>query len=238
MQPFWLVRDFCDIYLTSSQSFATLVSRNKQNYQPMKKTNLSSCVSALVLAAALFAATFPAAGQSILININQANPSAVQFIAVGANSFANSSVNNLFGVDLISYFTIAPASVASPVGGTLTPTGTTVAYNQWFPDNLNVANNVDLNLYAISTSQVQNFSTLSQAFTNSAIINLSGLLASLPITGTQGNIFSGDIRSPGSLIGKWVVVPEPSVEAQVALGAMVLAGLALVRRSRRVTARQ
>jgi len=204
----------------------------------MKKINWSSCSSALVLAAGLFAATFPAAGQSILININEANLSAVQFIAVGNNSFANSSVNNLFGMDLISYFTIAPAAAAGAVTGTLTPTGTTVPYNQWFPDNLNVVNNVDLNMYVTSTPQVQAFSTLSQAFTNTATINLSSLLADLPATGATGNIFSGDVRSPGVLIGRWVVVPEPPVEAQLALGAMVFAGLALVRRARRVAARR
>ncbi len=204
----------------------------------MKKTNLSSCSSALVLAAGLFAATFPAAGQSILININEANPSAVQFIAVANNAFAASSINNLFGVDLISYFTLAPASVAGTVTGTLIPAGTTPAYNQWFPDNLNVANNVDLNLFVTTTSQVQTFTTTSPAFTGTATINLLSLLASLPSTGTQGNIFSGDIRSPGTLIGKWVVVPEPSVEAQLALDAMVFAGLVLVRRARRVAARR
>jgi hypothetical protein len=40
------------------------------------------------------------------------------------------------------------------------------------------------------------------------------------------------------LIGNWTVVPEPPVEAQLALGAMLLAGLAFVRRSCRVAARR
>jgi hypothetical protein len=206
----------------------------------MKKISLSSCSSALVLAAGLFAATFPAAGQSILININEANPSAVQFIATVTVPLVNdSSQNNFFGVDLLSYFTVAPAAVAGVATGTLVPAGTTTAYNQWFPDNLHVANNVDLNLYATTTSQTQTFSTSSPAFTGTAIINLSALFANLPITGASGNIYSGDAHSPaGVLIGRWVVVPEPSVEAQLALGAMVFAGLALVRRARRVAARR
>ena len=200
----------------------------------MKTPNSSSCLSALVLAVGLFAATFPAAGQSILININEANPSAVQFITTGNNSFAASSVNNFFGVDLISYFTAAPATAAGVVTGTLVPAGTSNAYNGWFADNLTTVFNVDLNLYNSSVAQLQTFSTSSPAFAGTATIDLSAWLASLPATGASGNIFSGDIRSPGVLIGRWTVVPEPPVEAQLGLGAMLLAATGFFRRSRRV----
>ena len=201
----------------------------------MKKISLSSCSAALVLAAGLFAATLPAAGQSILININQGNPSAVQFTATVNNSFANdSSQFNTFGVDLINYFTAATAA-GGFVTGTLTPAGTSVAYDTWSPDNLHFGNNVDLNLYNNSTVQVQTFSTSSRAFTGTAIISLSGY--NLPATGASGNIYSGDARSPGGvIIGTWTVVPEPPVTAQLAMGAMVLAGLAFVRRARRAAA--
>ena len=203
----------------------------------MKKITFSSFTSALVLAGGFFAATLPASGQSILININQANPFAVQYTAIVTNSFAtDSSQYNLFGVDLINYFT-ASLATGGAVTGTLIPAGTSNAYNQWFADNLHVGNNVDLNLYNSSIAQLQTFSTSSPAFTGTAVINLSSFLASLPLTGASGNIYSGDARSPGGvLIGRWTVVPEPPVEAQLTLGAMVLAGLAIFRRSRRVSA--
>ena len=197
----------------------------------MNKLNLASCVPALALGVGLFAAAFPAAGQSILININQDNISAVTFTATVNDSFAASSVNNFFGVDLISYFTSPPAAVAGTTTGTLIPTGTATAYDSWFPDNLNNGTtNVDLNMYVTTTSQTQAFSTSSPAFTGTAVINLSALLADLPVTGTHGNIYSGDIRSPGVLIGTWTVVPEPSSVALLALGSF--AGLILVRRKR------
>jgi hypothetical protein len=203
----------------------------------VKKIHLISCWSALVLAAGYFAGTFPVAGQSILIDINQADPSAVQFIATVTGPLVNdSSALNYAGVDLISYFT-APVGSAFGVTGTLTPAGTTAAYNAWFPDNLlNGDSLVDMNLFVAGSPQLQNFVTSSPAFTGTATINLSSLLAELPATGTSGYIYSGYSRSTGQIIGEWVVVPEPSVEAQLALGAVVFAGLALVRRARRVVA--
>jgi MYXO-CTERM domain-containing protein len=204
----------------------------------MKKINSSSWSSALVLAAGLFAATFPAAGQSILINIYEGNPAAVQFVAT--TNFPtpdDSSQYNSFGVDILNYFT-APASTGGTVAGTLIPAGTSAAYNGWFPDNLHAATSVDLNLYVTANPQLQIFTNRSRAFTGTATIDLSSFLAQLPGTGATGNIYSGDARSAGAWLGKWIVVPEPPVEAQVAMGAIVLAGLALVRRSRRAAARR
>jgi len=67
---------------------------------------------------------------------------------------------------------------------------------------------------------------------------LSAFLANLPPTGASGTISSGDILAPGALIGRWVVVPEPSVKAQLVLGAMAFAGLALIRRSRHTAVRR
>jgi hypothetical protein len=85
---------------------------------------------------------------------------------------------------------------------------------------------------------ISKFSTSTPAFSGTAGINLSSLLADLPSTEASGNIYSGDARSPGVLIGTWVVVPEPPVEAQMAVGALVVAGLALFRRARRTAARR
>jgi hypothetical protein len=206
----------------------------------MKTFSLSSGLSALVLAAGLSLAAFPAAGQSILIDINQTDPSAVQFIAtVNGAVVADSSQYNLYGVDLITYFTTSVASGSAVTTGNLIPAGTIGAYTQWHADNLNATGNESLNLYTSSgIPQLQAFTIANPAFTGTAIIDLSSLLADLPATGMSGNIYSGDVLSSGQVIGQWVVVPEPSVKAQFAFGAIVLAGLAFVRRARRVAARQ
>jgi len=207
----------------------------------MKTFSLSSGLSALVLAAGLSLAAFPAAGQSILIDINQTDPSAVQFIAtVNGAVVADSSQYNLYGVDLISYFTASVASGSAATTGNLIPAGTIgAAYTQWHADNLNATRNESLNLYTSSgIPQLQAFTIANPAFTGTAIIDLSSLLADLPTTGMSGNIYSGDVLSSGQVIGQWVVVPEPSVKAQFAFGAIVLAGLAFVRRARRVAAHQ
>jgi hypothetical protein len=201
----------------------------------MKKNIFRSCSSALVVAAGLLAAAIPASGQSILITINDTVPTAVTFTTTGNNSFANSStVYNQFGVDFINFFTTS-VSGSGAVTGNLTPAGTAVGYSSWVPDSFQTSGTRSLNLYATAFSQLQNFNTASAAFTGTATIDLSSVLAGLPVGYATGNIYSGDARSPGVLIGKWVV-PEPSVKAQLALGAMLFAGLALIRRARRAAA--
>jgi hypothetical protein len=224
-----LFKDSSLTAIPSAAKILTEVGVREQFY--MKTYNRGSCLSALVLAAGLAVTAFPAAGQSILIDINQADPSAVQFIAtVNGSIVADSSQYNLYGVDLISYFTASIASGSAATAGNLIPAGTIGAYTQWHADNLNATGNESLNLY---TSSVAN-----PAFTGTAIIDLSSLLADLPTTGMSGNIYSGDVLSSGQVIGQWVVVPEPSVGAQLAFGAIVLAGLAFVRRARRAAVRQ
>jgi hypothetical protein len=164
----------------------------------------------------------------------------VQFIAtVNGSIVADSSQYNLYGVDLITYFTASIASGSATTTGNLIPAGTTAAYTQWHADNLNATGNESLNLYTSSgIPQLQAFTVANPAFTGTAIIDLSTLLADLPTTGMSGNIYSGDVLSSGRVIGQWVVVPEPSVKAQLAFGAIVFAGLALFRRARRVAARR
>jgi len=134
-------------------------------------------------------------------------------------------------VDLAGYFTSAVGTTGSPISGTLTPAGTTAAYNNWFTDDLSTSN-VDVNLYVNSSVQLQNFSTSSPAFSGSATIDLSSFLAELPATGTIGPIYSGYSRDAGVVIGYWQVVPEPSSLAQLVLSGLALSGI-LAWRTRR-----
>ena len=197
----------------------------------MTKRNSSSFVRALLLVGALFTTGEMVMGQSILININQANPAAVTFTATVNNSSGNdSSTLNIFGVDLIGYFTSAIAPSSATVSGTLTPNGTSTAYTRWITDSLLNTSAVDLNFYVTSSPQAQTFSTGTPAFTGTATINLSSVLASLPVSNANGQIYSGNGSSPGVVIGRWVVVPEPSVQSIITFGAMIFAGFVLVRR--------
>ena len=204
----------------------------------MKKGAFKLFGVAVGIAAVAFATVLSASAQSILINIDSYTPSAVTFTATGNFATANDSTElNLFGVDLVSYFTASIPTSGSSITGTLIPAGTTAAYNNWFTDNyLNGANNVDVNLFTSGNIQLQQFTTSSAAFTGVATVNLSSFLAELPTTGTTGFIYSGYSRSPGNIIGMWQVVPEPSSLAQLVLGGISLAGM-LVWRSRRPSLR-
>ena len=193
----------------------------------MKKGTLSSSVLALAVVVGLIAATSPVVGQSVLIDINQYNLNDVTFTTTGLAAFANTNVAENAGVDLIGYFSSSLTSVRTGVAGTLTPAGAgTTAYNEWIADNYqNGFNDVDLNLFSSSRIPVQDFTTSSAAFTGTVGLNLSSYLAELPATGTEGPIYAGYSRQPGTLIGYWEVVPEPSSLEQLALGGIILSGL-------------
>jgi hypothetical protein len=211
----------------------------------MKNNTFSACASALILAAGLFAVTFQAAGQSVLIKVYLTDPSNVRFVSTVSNAANNASVSISSGIDLIKFFTNStastPAAASGAVTGYLVPSGTTTPFNAWENDTLlALGRRVDLNLFNNSSSQTEVFSTSVRSISNTvAYIDLSSMIAYFPKVGVTGDIYSGDVNSTGQnwLIGKWmVVVPEPSVEAQLAMGAMLLAGLAFIRRSRRVSA--
>jgi len=174
----------------------------------------------------LLVGVLSARAQSILITINQYHPDAVTFTTTGNPAIVNdSSEFNLFGVDLVGYFTSGVTVAGSGISGDLTPAGTTAPFNNWFTDNYLTTSNEDVNLYVNNSVQLQSFSTTLPAFTGSATINLATFLADLPATGSSGPIYSGYSRNPGVQIGTWIVVPEPSSLAQLGLGGLALVGI-------------
>ena len=206
----------------------------------MKKGTLGSIILALTLTTGLMLTALPVAGQSVLITIDQYQPNAVTFTTTGNFAAVNdSSQTELYGVDLVSYFTSGLPTSRSAVSGTLTPAGTlTAPYNEWIADSYqHGVTNMDLNLFVNRGSRTQSFTTSSAAFTGSVTIDLSSFLADLPSTGTMGPIYSGYGRHPGVLIGMWEVVPEPSSLEQLALGGIILFGL-IAWRTRRSALRR
>jgi hypothetical protein len=88
---------------------------------------LSSCLPALVLAAGLLGATFPAAGSQLpILTIDESDPTAVTITVTGNNATGtDGSTTANYGVDIASFFTAGvaagpnptSAAVSNPVGG-------------------------------------------------------------------------------------------------------------------------
>jgi hypothetical protein len=210
-----------------------------------------SFVAVVILAAAFSARAYAVTPYvTPLLIIDDSNPSAVTFTATDYNPFRSDTSHDFAdGIDLLNFF--APNSLGEDTfntSGTLTTflDGTPV-YDQSHADNV-TGDFQDLNVWSDSESDSnpENFSTLSQAFTGTATIDLGDEAANLLPAGTIGPIYAGfseDIGgfetedalsnadvSPDSFImylGDYEIVPEPSQWSLLLLGA---AGLIALRR--------
>jgi hypothetical protein len=161
------------------------------------------CIGAAAMG--LAATLIPSArSQTILLTIDDSNPSAVIFTATGNFATANDSTTRASdGVDLLTFFTTDVGASSAPGTGNLSGGGA-VQYDFWIGDQLSGSAFVDLNLFASSIQPTdvttQTFSTTSAAFTGSMTIDLSGFTASLPSPGTVSDIQAG---YSGTVVGFW-----------------------------------
>jgi len=211
----------------------------------MKRYPRSSFIPTLVLAASLIATTFPVFGSALpILIIDDSNPSGVIFTGTLTNATASDgTTTGLGGIDLANFFTAMVSVTATPFsGGSLQPVLVGAPFQQWSSDTYQGPPGAALNLSGPFNAP-QYFLAGSPALVGVDIINMSTVLAELPASGATGLVYPGNSANPGLFqqpIGTWQVllsVPEPPSGAFLALGAMVFAGLAFVRRARRVAVR-
>lgn len=195
----------------------------------------------LALGAGAFLA--PSSGAAVLLIVDVSDPAAISITATGAAPSANDQGNDntwtFDGVDLLEFFT---ADAGGDAGGSLgsasslKPTGSVNIYNEWLADFFSTDGGdfLDLNLYYNDfVPDPQNFDTTQPAFSGSATLDLTDLVALLPAPGTSGLILAGYSDFAGPVIGEWTVVPEVSPGMQAAVFGLGAAGLLLLRRNRR-----
>jgi hypothetical protein len=187
----------------------------------------------------------------VLLDIDDTSPANVTFTAT-TGAAAATDTSNTFGegIDLTTFFTAPPGDAEPPNPSSsnlttyVTPAVPGSVYNGSNLDSLS-GSEVDLQLLqAADTTGPEVFTQGTQALTGSATIDLSGLASLLPAAGTTGDIYagySGDvpitsaeaisaILGPGvTLIGTYVVVPEPSSWAMLILGSATALGLTIRR---------
>lgn len=190
--------------------------------------------------------------QSVVLNIDWSNRSAVKITATTANSSytypdgSPSSFQGEDGVTLLGFLTsnysgtnVDVGPVATSATLTDTYTGNSI-FDQLYVMNV-TGNPVDLNVYSVNTSGYLGFQSGSQAFSGESVWDLSAsqydsFVNSFPDVGATGSIIL--YNETGMVVGNWEVVgasavPEPATYAVLA-GFAALLGTMVFRRSRRV----
>jgi hypothetical protein len=188
----------------------------------------------------LFLASVGAAKAQILLTVDITNNSAITITATGANASTNVNAYLSDGIDLLNFFGSSTGAVnfnSNITSSTLTASGTgTDTFTQGNSDVYS-GSNVDLNLYNLSSSATETFTTSSPAFNGTMILDLSSYAANLRNVGTgtfTGTIITGFYNdaeegsgSPNTPIGTYQIItmtaPEPSTWALLIAAAVLLA---------------
>lgn len=179
----------------------------------------------LTLIALVFTSSVSA--QNYLLTIDITDPTTVVFSATGNFSSTDDNGHSAYdGIELLQFFNNSADRFGGSMTGTLTGGESGDPYDTFASDNFTVADGEnDLNIYGDSTSDQQNFTTISAAFTGVSTADLSEATSLLPTPGTTGDIMTGFSLNAGSIIGQWIVIstvptPEPSTLALAGLGAV------------------
>lgn len=170
---------------------------------------------------------------STVVIVDITDLSAVTITAVPANADDDSSsTTTIDGATLWNFFS-SGVVLSDAISGTFGPESLPGEYydsvaSDSFPDS--GGSNDDLNLFkSTGDALTQTFSMANPPFMGQGFLDLSSIdLSAIPVYGHTGLIYSGYSGTPGTEIGSYIVVPEPST---LILGAF--AGTLLLFRSRR-----
>jgi hypothetical protein len=165
----------------------------------------------------------------VLIIVDNTDPTNVTFNATGAAAaVTDNSASIVGGISLLDLFSGAGfnTSGSQTIGGDLSPSGNTGAYNRILND-IGTLGTTGLNLWGSGVGGGQDFNTTDPAFTGMTTgFDFSGATFNL-----SGNIVIGDtagIPGSGAVLGTWTLIPTPG-----AICLFALAGLTGTRRRRR-----
>jgi hypothetical protein len=190
----------------------------------------------LPIVAALLVCGASSLHAQVLFVVNESNPGAVTITAT-ANLLTTSASSDFYdGFDLESFYNTDASNfnVYSTSSSTLTTYDSSAfVYDSVYYDNASTNdnyNNPDLNLSSAesSPSDTESFTAGSPAFTGVATIDLTDYQADLSAAG--GNVLAGNAYAGYTIIGTYIVAPEPSTYALL-LGGFALLGFCLRRKA-------
>lgn len=170
---------------------------------------------------------------SVLLTIDISNPEAVVISSTGAAPLVNEELSYYSGLSLMGFF-ISEFQINLDIEALetdLMPAGVTVPLNFSFIFSYSSGDyssgGSDLNFYSDSeqaNDEVQNYNTSFSAFSGQMTVDYTGIFYFLPSVGASGDVRTGDgfEGAEGSVIGTYLVIPEPSSALLVLSGAIFL----------------